>query len=209
MTSNPPKLKTTFMKRNRNLRVLEFLAAFLLFRNRRAGAEPATTLAELQTRLADHVCSRVYKPRRGLKVASLDTGKTVFEHNAQKLFSPASNSKLTGSRWHWTVGSGLPGSKKFLLLVTWTMIKCQRDRVKFGVGGGTDNFCALCSTRFAVSGSTFTPSRGCKTRLHHVIGQPRLEFGQASWRVLLQRGGCANNKKAARNQALEGSIFSS
>ena len=30
----------------------------------------------------------------GVKVVSLDTGKTLFEHNAQKLFSPASNSKL-------------------------------------------------------------------------------------------------------------------
>jgi len=30
----------------------------------------------------------------GVKIVSLDTGRTVFEHNPQKLFSPASNSKL-------------------------------------------------------------------------------------------------------------------
>ena len=30
----------------------------------------------------------------GVKVVSLDTGKTIFEHDAGKLFSPASNSKL-------------------------------------------------------------------------------------------------------------------
>jgi D-alanyl-D-alanine carboxypeptidase/D-alanyl-D-alanine-endopeptidase (penicillin-binding protein 4) len=30
----------------------------------------------------------------GVKIASLDSGKILFEHNAQKLFSPASNSKL-------------------------------------------------------------------------------------------------------------------
>ena len=30
----------------------------------------------------------------GVKVVSLDTGKTLFERNPQKLFSPASNSKL-------------------------------------------------------------------------------------------------------------------
>ena len=30
----------------------------------------------------------------GVKIVSLDTGVTVFEQNPQKLFSPASNSKL-------------------------------------------------------------------------------------------------------------------
>lgn len=30
----------------------------------------------------------------GVKIVSLDSGKTLFEHNPQKLFSPASNSKL-------------------------------------------------------------------------------------------------------------------
>ncbi len=30
----------------------------------------------------------------GVKIASLDSGQILFEHNAEKLFTPASNSKL-------------------------------------------------------------------------------------------------------------------
>src|SRR5262249_18254647 len=30
----------------------------------------------------------------GVKIVALDSGKVVFEHNSQKLFSPASNAKL-------------------------------------------------------------------------------------------------------------------
>ncbi|HVV01211.1 MAG TPA: D-alanyl-D-alanine carboxypeptidase/D-alanyl-D-alanine-endopeptidase, partial [Verrucomicrobiae bacterium] len=60
-------------------------------------AEPAApnSLADLQQRIT----SRISEPRFasalwGVKVASLDSGNTLYEHNAQKLFSPASNSKL-------------------------------------------------------------------------------------------------------------------
>jgi len=57
--------------------------------------KPAASVPELQGRLA----SLVGQPRFaaalwGLKVVSLHSGKTIFEHNPQKLFSPASNSKL-------------------------------------------------------------------------------------------------------------------
>src|SRR5205823_5030999 len=56
---------------------------------------PATSLAELQERLSNHVSQpRFAAAMWGVKVVSLDTGKTLFEHNPQKLFSPASNSKL-------------------------------------------------------------------------------------------------------------------
>ncbi|PYJ01533.1 MAG: D-alanyl-D-alanine carboxypeptidase/D-alanyl-D-alanine-endopeptidase, partial [Verrucomicrobia bacterium] len=56
---------------------------------------PAATLAELQSRLSNHVAqARFAAAMWGVKVAALDSGKTIFEHNAQKLFSPASNSKL-------------------------------------------------------------------------------------------------------------------
>jgi D-alanyl-D-alanine carboxypeptidase/D-alanyl-D-alanine-endopeptidase (penicillin-binding protein 4) len=53
------------------------------------------TLVELRQRLADHVGQPKYASALwGVKIISLDTGVTVFEHNPLKLFSPASNSKL-------------------------------------------------------------------------------------------------------------------
>lgn len=61
------------------------------------GQTPASlaTLAELQQRLTEHVTNpRFAAGSLGVKVVSLDSGKTLFEHDAQKLFSPASNSKL-------------------------------------------------------------------------------------------------------------------
>jgi D-alanyl-D-alanine carboxypeptidase/D-alanyl-D-alanine-endopeptidase (penicillin-binding protein 4) len=57
--------------------------------------KPPATLAELRQRLADHIGQPKYAAALwGVKIVSLDSGKTVFEHNPQKLFSPASNSKL-------------------------------------------------------------------------------------------------------------------
>jgi D-alanyl-D-alanine carboxypeptidase/D-alanyl-D-alanine-endopeptidase (penicillin-binding protein 4) len=57
--------------------------------------KPAATLAELRQRLTDHIGQSKYAAALwGVKIVSLDNGKTVFEQNPQKLFSPASNSKL-------------------------------------------------------------------------------------------------------------------
>ncbi|TAK99409.1 MAG: D-alanyl-D-alanine carboxypeptidase/D-alanyl-D-alanine-endopeptidase [Verrucomicrobia bacterium] len=54
-----------------------------------------TSLAELQQRLTEQVSSpRFDSAIFGVKIVSLDTGKTLFEHNANKLLSPASNCKL-------------------------------------------------------------------------------------------------------------------
>ena len=56
---------------------------------------PPGTLSELQQRLIEHVTNpRFAAATFGVKIVSLDTGKTLFEHEAGKLFSPASNSKL-------------------------------------------------------------------------------------------------------------------
>lgn len=58
-------------------------------------AKAPATLAELQERLTNVVSQPKYAGALwGVKVVSLDSGKTLFEHNSQKLFSPASNSKL-------------------------------------------------------------------------------------------------------------------
>ncbi len=57
--------------------------------------KPPATLAELRERLAAHVGQSKYDAALwGAKIVSLDTGVTLFEQNPQKLFSPASNSKL-------------------------------------------------------------------------------------------------------------------
>src|SRR3979409_456442 len=55
----------------------------------------ASSLAELQSRVSAHISQQKFSAALwGIKVASLESGKTLFEHNAEKLFSPASNSKL-------------------------------------------------------------------------------------------------------------------
>jgi|ERR1051326_2468522 D-alanyl-D-alanine carboxypeptidase/D-alanyl-D-alanine-endopeptidase (penicillin-binding protein 4) len=58
-------------------------------------AKPLKTVAELQQELAAHISEPKFDAALwGVKVVSLDSGKVIFEHNSQKLFSPASNSKL-------------------------------------------------------------------------------------------------------------------
>src|ERR1043166_6735810 len=58
-------------------------------------AKPSASLAELKQRLAEFVSQPKFGAAMwGVKVVSLDSEKTLFEHNPQKLFSPASNSKL-------------------------------------------------------------------------------------------------------------------
>jgi D-alanyl-D-alanine carboxypeptidase/D-alanyl-D-alanine-endopeptidase (penicillin-binding protein 4) len=57
--------------------------------------KPPAVLAELQERLAGMLSQpRFGAALWGVKILSLDTGKTLFEHNAGKLLSPASNAKL-------------------------------------------------------------------------------------------------------------------
>jgi D-alanyl-D-alanine carboxypeptidase/D-alanyl-D-alanine-endopeptidase (penicillin-binding protein 4) len=84
------------MKRNLTLRLIPVLA--WVFAAAPAFAEPpppAATLTELQQRLTEQVSQpRFAAGSFGVKIASLDTGKTLFEHEAGKFFSPASNSKL-------------------------------------------------------------------------------------------------------------------
>lgn len=56
---------------------------------------PPATLAELQQRLTAHLTHpRFAAVTWGGKVVSLESGKTHFEQNAEKFFSPASNHKL-------------------------------------------------------------------------------------------------------------------
>ena len=71
------------------------LAVLLVSSSMAQEAKPAANLAELRQKLEGQVSQPKFAAAMwGVKVISLDTGKTLFEHNAQKLFSPASNSKL-------------------------------------------------------------------------------------------------------------------
>jgi serine-type D-Ala-D-Ala carboxypeptidase/endopeptidase (penicillin-binding protein 4) len=53
------------------------------------------TLSELQQRIAAHLDQpRFAQAQWGVKIVSLDSGKIVFERNADKLLKPASNAKM-------------------------------------------------------------------------------------------------------------------
>jgi D-alanyl-D-alanine carboxypeptidase/D-alanyl-D-alanine-endopeptidase (penicillin-binding protein 4) len=53
------------------------------------------TLGSLRERIAAHLAQpRFTSASWGVKVVSLESGKTIFEHNPQKYFNPASNAKL-------------------------------------------------------------------------------------------------------------------
>lgn len=68
----------------------------------RPTASTTRTLADLQARILEILRRPQLAPATiGIKVASLETGKVLFEQNANKLLSPASNMKL------YTVAAGL------------------------------------------------------------------------------------------------------
>jgi serine-type D-Ala-D-Ala carboxypeptidase/endopeptidase (penicillin-binding protein 4) len=58
-------------------------------------ANPTATVAELQSRILEILRKPQLAPAMiGIKVASVETGKVLFEENAHKLLRPASNMKL-------------------------------------------------------------------------------------------------------------------
>src|SRR3954470_2627571 len=70
----------------------------------RAQKEPAPelkidTISAFQTQIKSHIDEKRFEHCQwGIKIMSLDTGKLLFERNADKLMKPASNAKMyTGS----------------------------------------------------------------------------------------------------------------
>lgn len=58
-------------------------------------AQQPETLDSLRGRIAAHLGqARFAAAAWGVKIVSLDTGRTIFEHNPEKYFNPASNAKL-------------------------------------------------------------------------------------------------------------------
>ena len=58
-------------------------------------ANPTVTLAELQSRISEILRKPQFAPAMiGIKVASVETGKILFEENSHKLLRPASNMKI-------------------------------------------------------------------------------------------------------------------
>jgi serine-type D-Ala-D-Ala carboxypeptidase/endopeptidase (penicillin-binding protein 4) len=93
------------MKRNTNRALAVVLVALHSLGGASALAGPAhrqqtgpqdkETLSSLRERIAAHIAQPKFAPAAwGVKIVSLDTGKTIFEHNPQKYFNPASNAKL-------------------------------------------------------------------------------------------------------------------
>lgn len=84
----------------RNLSIRMLLAVLLLAGGwippcRAESESDRSTLAQWRYRLDALIGQPRFKNGQwGIKVVSLDTGKTLFEHNAHKFFQPASNAKL-------------------------------------------------------------------------------------------------------------------
>ncbi len=83
------------MKSNPRFSLGIVFALLLCVSSRAQSANAPENLVALQTKLKAHVTQKKFDAGLfGVKIVSLDTGKVLFENDSQKLFSPASNSKL-------------------------------------------------------------------------------------------------------------------
>jgi serine-type D-Ala-D-Ala carboxypeptidase/endopeptidase (penicillin-binding protein 4) len=88
----------TRLFKKKTLRGFFWATLFTLFFANTAGAQPtnfASSLAALRAQLDAHLNQpRFSGALWGVKIVSLDTGKVLYENHADRLMSPASNSKL-------------------------------------------------------------------------------------------------------------------
>jgi len=98
---SPRALTSNLLKQGQNIRASALIVLALGFPFRGLPVQPSNTtqpvdtLAALQARLRAHITQpRFAAAQWGAKIVSLDSGKTLFDHNAGKLFKPASNAKL-------------------------------------------------------------------------------------------------------------------
>lgn len=86
-------------------------------------AATTRTLTELQTRISQVLSKPEFAPATiGVKVTSLQTGRVLFEENANKLLRPASNMKL------YTVAAGLDRLSPDFRFVTSVYAPAKPDR---------------------------------------------------------------------------------
>ncbi|HXS68022.1 MAG TPA: D-alanyl-D-alanine carboxypeptidase, partial [Candidatus Polarisedimenticolia bacterium] len=91
------RLQTNKLNARSHMRFVFLLAFLWLVANPTRAAETngTTTLSELTNQIQAHLSEpRFDGALWGVKIISLDSGKTVFEDHADRLMSPASNSKL-------------------------------------------------------------------------------------------------------------------
>ncbi len=85
----------TFAHLLRSASVAGLIAYGLIASRPTAHADDESALADLRDRIAGHISQpRFAAATWGVKIVSLKTGETWFEHNAGKLLIPASNAKL-------------------------------------------------------------------------------------------------------------------
>jgi D-alanyl-D-alanine carboxypeptidase/D-alanyl-D-alanine-endopeptidase (penicillin-binding protein 4) len=78
-----------------HMRHLQSIGQLLERAIERPAAQAVPTLEDLRRQIDAHVTQPRFAPALwGVKVASLETGRTLYEHHADRLLSPASNSKL-------------------------------------------------------------------------------------------------------------------
>lgn len=79
----------------KSLASLLLLCILAHFSRPAAASETNQTRAQLQAALRAHIAQERFAAAAwGVKVVSLDSGETIFEHEAHKLLKPASNAKL-------------------------------------------------------------------------------------------------------------------